>query len=374
MNQHLHIVCLDNPYPPDYGGAIDMFYKIKALAALQIKIHLHYFKYNQRTEIGILKEICETVHVYERNTGWKGLTLRQPYIVSSRINKQLIENLNKDNFPIILEGLHCSGLIHFVNKEKRKIIVRVHNNEESYYTNLYKTERNIFKKMYFAFEKYQLKKYQLKLPVGVIYACISEKETNYFKSVLNLTESFHLPVFVAWHKVNCQEGLGEYCLYHGNLAVPENEMATMYLINIFSQLSTPFIIAGNDPSENIQQLQKNYGHIKLVKNPTLTELEVLIKNAQINILPSFTETGIKLKLLHALFEGRHCIVNEKMISGTALSEICTIVYDESEMIEVIHKLFGKELTVEEIETRKYVLKQHYDNTLNVEKIIPHLSN
>lgn len=371
MNQHLHIVCLDNPYPPDYGGAIDMFYKIETLAALQIKIHLHYFEYNQRTEIGPLKEICESVYVYKKNTSWKGLTLSLPYIVSSRINQELIKNLNKDNHPIILEGLHCSGLIPFMNIEKRKIIVRVHNNEETYYTNLYKAEKNIFKKIYFAFEKYQLKKYQLKLTAEVIYACISEKETSYFISVLNLNKSFHLPPFVAWHEVNCKQGLGNYCLYHGNLAVSENEIAAIYLIKIFSKLRTTLIIAGNDPSKNIRQMLKNYSNIKLINNPSLIELDALIKNAQINILPSFTETGIKLKLLHALFEGRHCMVNEKMISGTGLSEICTIATDESEMTEVINKLYGKELTVEEIEKRKSVLKRNYDNTLNAKKLIKH---
>ncbi len=372
MIQHIHIVCLDNPYPPNYGGAIDMFYKIKVLAELQIKIHLHYFDYHERKDITELKKNCETVHVYERITGWKGLSLRQPYIISSRINMRLIENLNKDNYPIILEGLHCGGLIPFVNKEKRKIIVRVHNNEEAYYTNLFKAESNIFKKIYFAFEKYQLEKYQRTLLPDILYACISEKETNYFKSELNLKKSFHLPPFVAWPEVNCKEGLGEYCLYHGNLAVSENEIAANYLINIFSKLSATLIIAGNDPSNHIHQKLKKYGHIKLVKNPALHELEALIKNAQINILPSFTETGIKLKLLHALFQGRHCIVNEMMIAGTGLSDLCTIINDESEMNEVVYKLFGKELTADEIETRRLVLKQHYDNKLHAEKLIQYL--
>ena len=32
MNKKLYIVCLDAPAPADYGGAIDMYYKIEALA------------------------------------------------------------------------------------------------------------------------------------------------------------------------------------------------------------------------------------------------------------------------------------------------------------------------------------------------------
>jgi hypothetical protein len=43
LDKHLHIVCLDIPYPADYGGVVDLFYKIKSLHQLGVKIHLHCF-------------------------------------------------------------------------------------------------------------------------------------------------------------------------------------------------------------------------------------------------------------------------------------------------------------------------------------------
>ena len=43
MDKHLNIIAFDNPYPPIYGGVIDVYYKINELAKLGIKIHLHYF-------------------------------------------------------------------------------------------------------------------------------------------------------------------------------------------------------------------------------------------------------------------------------------------------------------------------------------------
>ena len=30
-NKHLHIVTLDTPWPVNYGGVVDLFYKLKAL-------------------------------------------------------------------------------------------------------------------------------------------------------------------------------------------------------------------------------------------------------------------------------------------------------------------------------------------------------
>ena len=39
----LHIVSFDVPYPPNYGGVIDVFYKLKALFDLGIEIYFHTF-------------------------------------------------------------------------------------------------------------------------------------------------------------------------------------------------------------------------------------------------------------------------------------------------------------------------------------------
>ena len=42
-DQHVHIISLDVPFPADYGGVIDIFYKIKWLHKAGVKIHLHCF-------------------------------------------------------------------------------------------------------------------------------------------------------------------------------------------------------------------------------------------------------------------------------------------------------------------------------------------
>jgi hypothetical protein len=47
MRNKIQIVCFDNPSPANYGGAIDMFYKIKALHALGIRIDFTYFLHNK---------------------------------------------------------------------------------------------------------------------------------------------------------------------------------------------------------------------------------------------------------------------------------------------------------------------------------------
>ena len=39
--KHLHIISFDVPFPADYGGVIDVFYKLKAFASEGVKIHLY---------------------------------------------------------------------------------------------------------------------------------------------------------------------------------------------------------------------------------------------------------------------------------------------------------------------------------------------
>lgn len=113
--------------------------------------------------------------------------------------------------------------------------------------------------------------------------------------------------------------MGTFCLYHGNLGVAENEKAAIWLLNeVFFKIKVPLVIAGKNPSRRLDKLAHLCQHTCLVANPSDTELNDLVRLAHINILPSFSDTGIKVKLLHALFEGRHCVVNDAMVNGTGL--------------------------------------------------------
>ena len=43
----IHIISLNVPYPANYGGVIDVFYKIKSLHEAGVQIHLHCFDYGR---------------------------------------------------------------------------------------------------------------------------------------------------------------------------------------------------------------------------------------------------------------------------------------------------------------------------------------
>ncbi|MGB4283887.1 MAG: hypothetical protein WBJ48_04150, partial [Bacteroidales bacterium] len=46
-NKTLHLISFDMPYPPNYGGIIDVFYKIRALHRVGVNIILHVFDHGK---------------------------------------------------------------------------------------------------------------------------------------------------------------------------------------------------------------------------------------------------------------------------------------------------------------------------------------
>lgn len=372
MVQHIHIVCLDVPWPADYGGAIDMMNRITAIHQLGIKIHLHYFSYNERGTPNELNRYCEKIYIYERKKPGLMLPMKEPYIISSRTNEDLLKNLSADNYPVLLEGMHCTGFLNELAAQPRKIVVRMHNEESVYYNELSKTTINPLKKVFFKNESRLLKKQYQQLPQNCVYACISEKDTQELKDKYQLQQVYTLPAFPSWDKVNSEEGLGYYCLFHGNLSVPENEKAAMWLLsNVFPKIKPHLIIAGKKPSHRLQKMAELCQHTCLVANPTEAEMNDLVQKAQINVLPCFNKdiTGLRLKLLHALYEGRHCVVNPTMIKGSGLENACHIGTTADAFAAIITQLYHQPFCEEEIRLRKNLLENTYNNTQNAQKLL-----
>lgn len=367
--KHLHIVCLDVPYPVDYGGVFDLFYKIKSLYEQGVLIHLHCFEYG-RGQQPELDKYCVEVNYYPRNRGHKGFSNCVPYIVSSRSSALLIDNLLKDDHPVLLEGVHCTWGLHTGALANRKVFLRLHNVEYEYYRHLSRYERSLIRKLYCYNESRLLKCYEKEIANKVPILTVAEKDLATYRTKFGAQQIVHLPVFIPFQEIKCLEGLGTYCLYHGNLSVAENEKAAVWLLDhVFKGLKIPFIIAGKNPSNRLKRLAEQRCHTCLIANPDEEQMRDLIAKAQINILPSFNETGIKLKLLNALFNGRHCLVNEPAIEQTGLESACHVATTARSFQEVIMQLYHHVFAEEEIRLRKKLLHNYFDNERNGKKLM-----
>lgn len=367
MDKHLHIISFNVPFPADYGGVIDIYYKIWALRQAGVQVILHCFEYGRRRSQE-LENICEKVYYYPRKKKWYYIFDRIPFIVLSRNSEALIERILKDNYPVLFEGLHSCFSLKDKRLKDRLKLVRTHNIEHDYYSALAKSEKKAFKKLYFKMEAYKLKKFEEVLKNANYILAISPEDSNVlsrrYKNVI------HLPPFHAFETVCSETGSGTYILYHGNLEIGENNKAALFLVKeVFDDLNLQLIIAGNGPSEELKKESKNSRNIKLMPDVSTGEIEMLVRKAHINILPTFQATGIKLKLLTALYIGRHCLVNSLMVNNTGLEDLCIVKNTPEGMKSALTGLMEIPFVETEKEKRRKVLSEKFSNRNNVRKLL-----
>lgn len=365
----LHIICHDIPYPPDYGGAMDLFYKIKALSEAGVSIILHCFQYRRQPDKA-LEEYCDKVYYYPRATGWKSVTWKTPYIVQSRKVPELLSRLQEDNFPVFMEGIHCTGFLGDLLQSGRKVFLRAHNVESVYYRELAKCGHSFWKKVYYRVESWLLHRYERNLPADLPILCISEADASWFRDKYGKKNVQVLPAFISCQEVTAEEGMGSFCLYHGNLEVAENEKAALWLLEqVFTKIRLPFVVAGRNPSRRLKTVAHLAQHTCLVADPSDKELRDLIGKAHINILPSFNKTGVKLKVVQALCHGKHCLVNDPAVMGTGMEEACHIGNTADAMASIVAQLYHLPFAGEEVRLRNRILGDHFNNEKNAKLLI-----
>ncbi len=356
-DKHLHIVSFDIPYPANYGGVIDVFFRIKALSERGVKIHLHCFEYG-REHSEYLESFCYSVNYYKRETKMTKLFNSLPYIVCSRDCEQLRENLKKDDYPILLEGLHCCSILTYPEFHKRNVIVRAHNVEHEYYEHLAIAEVDAKKKVYLKQEVSKLRDFEPIMSKAKSILAISQKDYEYFSE--KFKNVYKVTAYNAYTEVNILEGSSDYVLYHGNLSVAENYSAAEFLVETFKKIDVKLKIAGMNPPLHLVKMIEEVPNVELIDSPDDQTLFDLIRHAHINILVTEQATGLKLKLLNTLFNGRFCLVNDKMVKGLDVNGLCYIVNDGNAIRFAVSELMPRRFDEHQVEKRKKNMKNFYN--------------
>lgn len=371
--KRIHLVAFDVPFPANYGGIIDVFYKLKSLHENGIKVVLHCFVYRGHNRPSIeLEQYCEKVYYYKRNQNiYKLFFSIKPYIVTSRKNKKLLNNLLSDNAPILFDGLHtCLYLDHplLVNRKK---YVRVHNIEQNYYIGLANIEPNFFKRNYFLKEAERLHAFEKILVNAETIFSISKQETAHFTK---FSKTVYVPPFFitdhAKHEVNKSNVSGRFILFHGNLRIKDNEKAAEFIINeIATKCKHKFVIAGKNPSNWLKNEASIEDNVELIDTPTAVQMDSLIQYAHINLLLTNQQAGVKLKLIHALENGKFVMINSKMDDGDIFKDMCYVRDEAEDIIKKIEDLMRQDFTEAIAAERKEKFNALFDNKKNAEKLI-----
>jgi hypothetical protein len=367
LDNHLHIIAFDVPYPADYGGAIDVFYRIKALHRLGVKIHLHCYEYG-RGMPEELKDYVEEIQYYRRRKSVIDWFNKLPFIVKTRSSKFLIRNLLKDDAPILFEGIHTTFLIRDERLKKRKKIVRAHNIEHEYYSKLAEQASGV-RRRFFRSEAKKLLAYEPILKHADHILAIKQSDADHLKQYCPSTTV--LPASLPEIGRSPFDTTRPFFLFHGNLSVAENETGAIWLIeNVFGQIEwcDKLLIAGKNPTQRLKDVCQQYG-VMLTPNPDDQEMNTLIWLARVHVIYSEQSTGVKLKLINALRSNGHVIVNPNIVKGTDFADLCTVALDTKDYIEYCKSFISIEVSPNEIIARQTFIEANLDTDANCKRIL-----
>lgn len=373
MAKRLHIIAFDVPTPPNYGGIVDVFYKLKSLheAGVEIIYHCYFYKgHNPPTTE--LEKYCAKLHYYERKQSLLDVVFSSlPYVVSSRRDTTLLINVLADPAPVLIDGIQCAYWLSHQDFCERKLLFRANNIEHKYYEGLAKWERNPLKKIYLKREARKLQKFELELKKVSDILSVAKMDVPHFSQYAT---THHVPPFFNDSKEShfkpSAEDDEQYVLFQGNLSVKENEHAAVYIAeHIAPKSSHNFVIAGLHPSNYLKRVLHKVPNVLLIDSPSHEKMNELIQLAQVNLLMTFQQTGIKLKLLHALQSGRHIIINSKMDDVGIFAEMVEVIDDSQAISDKIDELIILPFTHEMKTERDAKFDAIYSNKLNANKII-----
>jgi len=363
-NQHMHFIAFDVPYPPDYGGIIDVFYHLKSLHQLGLKITLHcYFYAGNNPPNKKLEAYCTQVHYYHRKKhAGKLLGSKLPFIVATRSDNKLLENLLKDDHPILFSGLQTCFLLDHPQLQKRQKVVRVHNIEHDYYRGLAAVESQYIKKQYFLWEAKKLEKFEAILNNASQILSIAKKDVTHFRQY---AYTCHIPPFYNSGLIHFKPkpiSDSPYGFFHGNLSVVENINAVLFIIEkIANRTSYPIIIAGKNPSKSLQEKIQECNNVTLYASPDENQMQKLMVNAQVHLLFTDQQTGIKLKLMHSLSVGKHIIINSKMDDEGLFAKLCAVLDEPDEILQKFEELMETPFDLKDFERRENLFKATFNN-------------
>jgi hypothetical protein len=281
----------------------------------------------------------------------------------------------QNQHPILYEGLHSCYTISDPRLADRIKICRTSNIEHDYYYHIAKACRNPIHKAFHLIEAIKFKNFQKNLRHAALILPISTTDAHYLKNIFPAHLVKFIPAFHPDNAINAKAGAGNYLLYHAKLSVHENEQIARYLITkIIPNIAVTCIIAGMNPSAKLKKDIARLPNARLIPNPDDDSMNQLIANAHIHILPTFQPTGLKLKLLKSLFNGRHIIVNSKMLAGTGLDHLCHIADNQEDIIQTINRLMLIPFSDKEIQLRRQTLLPFFTSHHQAQQLIRLISN
>lgn len=292
-------------------------------------------------------------------------------------NKKIIEIIKVKKIDIvILQSSRLGNLSEKIKKNFSKIkIIQNFDNFEYEFSTMFTKNMN---RLIQIIEKYNVKKSEKKALKYMDYAIfLTEKDKenieNFYQVIIQkyqIIPIIYTNIFTHKKVINKKNQV----VFTGTLDMESNIEAGLFLIENYKKLfeveDLKLILAGRNPSKRLSRKimeLKLENKIELIANPTVEDMEMILRESLIYISPVFEGSGIKTKVMESLFYGLPIIASEHSVIGYNNLEKKYIKIFENKNIDQI-KFYIKEILNGninfEVEIRKY-----FNENFSSDKII-----
>ena len=384
-------ICHKPPFPPVDGGCLAMddisnglIRKGCEVKILTLSTQKHPFLKNRLTDNYLRTTKIEAVDIstdINPKDALVNLFTKESYNItrffSLEFENKIRTTLQQNVFDIIqLESLFVVPYLSVVQKySNAKIVYRAHNIEQQIWLEKYKQESNFFKKSYLKLLYNRLRKFEdvhLNQFDGI--AAISEKDIDSMSVLGNKKPTVHIPFSInptRYYPLSAADNSNLFFI--GSLDwKPNVDGLDWFLDKCWPQLkannnSITFHIAGKSTPKKYNLL--NDPQIKI--HGEVDNAMDFIREQGIMIVPLFSGSGIRIKVVEGLALGKAIVATTKAIEGIPVTPKELIVADNAEsFIKNVELLIGDEnkRKLVGINARKFV-KENFDNDVITQNLI-----
>jgi len=236
---------------------------------------------------------------------------------NNKISDKIIKIIKKKKYDYILfEGVFPSVYLNDIqSKCNCKIIIRTHNVEHEIWNNLAKNTNNLFKKITYLFLKNQMKKWEnyICLKCDFLF-CISKNDQLYFNKKIGRRTGY-LPVSFELKK---RKKPNNFSIFHlgamdwkPNIEGIDWFLKKVWTNNFKKKNSLKLYLAGKKmPLFLMKKRDKS-----LIINGTVENAENYMMEKSVMIVPLFSGSGIRIKILEGMSMGIPIITTPKGAQG-----------------------------------------------------------
>lgn len=350
INKKILIVSAFFPYPTHFGGAFDIWEKIKGFYKLKFEIHLIYTskEYPKEQDLQKVQKFVQKIYFVRRKNNFSGIFSVKPTQIKSREKLNQIK-LESSYFMTVLESEYVSLVLDNKTLKSENFVLRVHNNEAKYFKELFKSTSNIFRKAYYLVESIKFKRISKKIYTKMDRLWfISSDELMSYSSIKS--NGIHLPPPINQKFIN-RKLTDHNVLFIGSLYMDNNiEGLLWYLKNVHVKLidevpNYRLIICGSTGQQSevyFEKIFSKYSNIDLFFN--IDNLEPIYKSATVFVNPMLHGSGVKVKSINALANGLPLVSTKTGSEGIGLKdkEMFLLANTTNEFEAAIMKIFNSE--------------------------------